>query len=349
MSASAVPLIREVDALGRIPRRAFQALAEAPEPGVLTLAQGGEGAPDTLACRVAGVHAAPGFGAVFDRSGGVYRATAGGALACAADLTCLPAVPAHAPELEAAAVWLAWGGTFNYGHFLLDGLSSLLALDELGLLARCPPLAPPLAPWQRDLLRLGFAGLAVTETAAPVVRLRQAAFATSMDHFLNAPNTLLLRLRRRMLGGGPTAKGGGRWLYLSRRGHPMRVMINEAELETALRDRGFTVLQPERLSVADQLAQFRAATVIVGPTGAAFANALFAPERALVVDIQPENFRSDWIAHLRRMIGLKGYSHLCPSPLPEREAPFIARLRRGYRFAYRLPLASFLAELDARL
>lgn len=329
--------------------RAFQAVGETPRPGVYTPLQAGEDGPEILVCRVAGVQVAPGFGAVFDHSGAVYRATAGGALACAPDLSCLPVPAAHAPEIAAASVWMAWGAAFNYGHFLLDALSSLLALDELGLLASHPPLAPPLAAWQRDLLHVGFPGVVPTQTAAPMLRLGQAAFATSMDHFLNAPNGLLLRLRERLLSGGPPAEGRGARLYLSRRGHPMRVMVNEAELETALRARGFTVLQPERLSVAEQLAAFRGASVIVGPTGAAFASALVAPEGAAVIDIQPENFQSDWIAHLRRFVGLEGFSHLCPSPLLEREAPLSVRIRRGFRFAYRLPLAEFLAELDARL
>lgn len=290
----------------------------------------------------------PGFGAVLDRQARAYRAPAGGALACTPDLSCLPPVPPDAPTLDAGAVWLSWGGTFNYGHFLLDGLSSLLALDELGLLQTHPPLAPPLARWQRDLLAVGFPEAAVTETAAPVVRLRQAAFATSLDHFLNAPNALLGRLRERLLARAPAPAGEGRRLYISRRRQSMRVMVNEAELEAALRERGFAVVEPERLPVADQIALFRSAAVIAGPTGAAFANALFAPEGALVVEIQPENFRSDWVAHLRRVVGLDGCVHLCPSPLPDTEAPVLAKLRRGFHFAYRLELAPFLAELDAR-
>lgn len=325
-------------------------MEEAPDPGLRTLAAEGEGAPDTLACRVANIWAAPGFGAVLDRSGRAYRATVGGALACAPDLSCLPPLGADAPELEAGSLWLSWGGAFNYGHFLLDGLSSLLALDELDLLPRLPPLAPPLCAWQTDLLKVGFPALELVQTSAPVVRLRQAAFATSMDHFLNAPNDLLGRLRARMLEHAPPPAGSGaRRLYLSRRRRSMRVMVNEAELEAALRDRGFTVIEPERLSVAEQIAAFRSAAVVVGPTGAAFANLLFGGEGTKAVEIQPENFQSDWIARLGRGAGLETSVYICPSPLPATKAPVIARMRRGFRFAYRLPLEDFLADLDARL
>ncbi len=314
-----------------------------------TLAQAGEGAPDTLACRVAEVAVAPGFGAVLDRRGRAYRSTAGGALAFTPDLSGLPQPSPTAPQLDAAAVWLAWGGTFNYGHFILDGLSSLLALDELDLLRTHRPIAPPMAPWQRDLLALGFPDADLLEVGAPAVRVRQAAFATSMDHFLNAPNALLGRLRERLLARAAAAAGRGARLYFSRRRQSMRVMVNEPELEAALRRRGFTVVEPERLPVAEQIGLVRGASVIAGPTGAAFANAIFAPERALVVEIQPENFRSGWVDHLRRHADLGGFTHVCPSPLPPAEAPLAAKLRRGFQFAYRLPLESFLAELDSRL
>ena len=335
--------------MGLLPRRPFTALAEAPEPGVRTLAQAGEGgAPDTAVCRVAEVLAFPAYGTVLDRRGRAYRSTAGGALACRPDLGCLP--PAgEAPTLDGGAVWLPWGGTFNYGHFLLDGLTSLLALDELRMLAGHPAVAPPLSAWQRDLLRIGFPETPITETGAPAVRLRQAAFATSMDHFLNGPNDLLRRLRERLLTAAPPPAGQRRRLYFSRRGQSMRVLVNEAELEAALQDRGFQVVEPERLSVSEQISLARSASVIVGPTGAAFANALFAPEGARLVEVQPENFRSEWVGHLARAAGLDGSVHLCPSPLPAGQAPVLAKLRRGFRFAYRLPLAPFLADLDARL
>jgi hypothetical protein len=33
-------------------------------------------------------------------------------------------------------VFLPWGATFNYGHFVIDALPSLLALERAGLLDR---------------------------------------------------------------------------------------------------------------------------------------------------------------------------------------------------------------------
>jgi capsular polysaccharide biosynthesis protein len=160
--------------------------------------------------------------------------------------------PAAPRRLERAAVFMAWGGTFNYGHFVLDCLTSLVALDEQGLLERFPPIAPRLKPWQRDLIAMAV-GKPVRELNDKIVRLDAAVHATSMDHYLHGPGDLLARTRARILASAPAPRISGRRLYISRRGHSMRVMINEPALEAALRARGFEIVRPERLKAAAQV------------------------------------------------------------------------------------------------
>lgn len=69
----------------------------------------------------------------------------------------------------------------------------------------------------------------------------------------------------------------GSWperVYL-RRNSGVRRILNEDKIEKLLKDRGFVVVEPETLTFAQQVQCFSHARVIVGPTGAGFANAIF--------------------------------------------------------------------------
>ncbi len=317
----------------------------------------------THVCRVAEVVHLPRFGALVWPDGTAPSAPASGSLAGLAHLAEAPGMaatpdglsftpPPDTPRIASAGVFMPWGGGFNYGHFLLDALPSLLALEEAGLDGLLPPIAPALKPWQRELIGLlrGDAD-AVREIAAPAVRLDEAAYATSMDHFLHAPNALLERVRARLLARAPQVRPQCRRLYFSRRSHayPMRILLNEVELERALAARGFEIVRLERLRPRDQIALARDAECVVGPTGAGMANALFAPPGTLVVDIQPQVFPGAWVGAFGQLIGHDWRVYYAPAPVPASEVPWARRVRRGFRFGYRLPLEAFLAFLDARL
>lgn len=299
----------------------------------------------------------PRFGALIGTDGALYNATIGEARHGSQDLSAIPGLaenatrftpPAEAPTLEGGAVFLPWGATFNYGHFVIDALTSLLALEQAALLGDLPILAPKLTVWQRDLVAMALPGREVREVEAPVVRLERAVFATSMDHFLHHPNGLLADLSARVVERAPAGKGARR-VYLSRRGQSMRVMVGEAALEKALAARGFTIVRPETLSAGEQVALMRDAQVLVGASGAALANAVFLPRGARVVEIQPLNFTSQWVRAACRQVGVDWRGYVCASPCPTRLAPLLTRLRRGFKFAYQPPLDDLLAFVDQAL
>jgi capsular polysaccharide biosynthesis protein len=260
--------------------------------------------------------------------------------------------PVDAPTLGEVCVAFPWG-VVNYGHFLLDGMTCVLTLLEAGALDRLPLATPPLQRWQRDLLRLAFGDLAWQEVAAPIVRVAGAVYSPAMDHYLHRPGALLIGLRARLLDAvqrlNPARRHHKRRLYVSRRRQPMRVMVNEVALEAALIRRGFQIVRPEKMSVADQIGLFAQADVIVGPTGAGLTNALFAAPGCKIVEIQPENFASFWVAAFSRLLGLDWGGYIAPSPCDPKTAPWLTRVRRGFHFAYKLDVPDFLAFLDARL
>ena len=297
----------------------------------------------------------PRFGGLIGTDGALYNATIGEARHGSQDLSAMPGVqgeaftpPATAPQIEAGAVFLPWGATFNYGHFVIDALPSLLALEQAGLLDGIPALAPKLTAWQRDLIGMAFPDLEVREIEAPVARVKRAVFATSMDHFLHHPNGLLADVAARILQRAPAGQGARR-VYLSRRGQSMRVMVGEAAFEKALAARGFTIVRPETMSAGEQIALMREADVVVGASGAALANAVFLPKGARVVEIQPLNFTSQWVRAACRQVGVDWRGYVCASPAPARQAPVLARLRRGFKFAFKPPLDDLLAVVDAAL
>jgi capsular polysaccharide biosynthesis protein len=312
----------------------------------------------TELCQIGPAWWFPRYGVLIDAQGRVPMAPAGEAVHRWPSLDPLPGVsldgdivtfapPFDAPRLTAASIGLPWGMS-NYGHFVYDALGSILAVEEAGLLDRFPMHVPPLLPWQKALIRLVFPDMPLREAQAPVIQVGNVVFSTAMDHVLHVPGPLVARLRERVRGRVRPGQGGLR-LYISRRSQHMRVMVDEPLLEAALAARGFDIIRPERLSVAEQIRLFRGAGVIVGASGAGLANVLFADAGAKVIEIQPQNFTSFWVAATCRLIGLEWSGFFCASPGPSSEAPFFSRIRRGFRFAYRLDVPAFLTFLDSRL
>jgi capsular polysaccharide biosynthesis protein len=101
----------------------------------------------------------------------------------------------------------------------------------------------------------------------------------------------------------PQTQSGLEKIYLSRRGAPERPLANEAELLAALTLRGFTSLQPEQLSVAEQAKRLGSARCIVGPHGAAMANMVFAPPGALVVEFFHPQYKNPCYENLAAACG----------------------------------------------
>jgi capsular polysaccharide biosynthesis protein len=258
--------------------------------------------------------------------------------------------PEDAPYLESGAVFMPWGGLFNYGHYLLDGLTTLRALQKAGLLEDTPVVAPKLEPWQRDLITVCFPGLKVVEFSEPIVRLGRVIYADSMNHFLHRTDGLSAELGAR---GRETPLPAGvrraKRVYFSRRGQVNRHMVGEWRFEWALRRRGFTIVRPEKLGVMEQVALMRDAEVVVAPSGAALANVVFMPPGARVVEIQPLNFSSQWVRGACQQVGVEWRGYVCASPCSPAKAPSLVRVHPGFQYAYQPNMGDLLRFVDAAL
>lgn len=313
-------------------------------------------------CRSPDVLYAPQFGAVITQNGQVLRASVAEALYLTPTLAALPGVrmeaegpvmdvPENVRRLGPAAAFVAWGGLHNYGHFLLDCLSSLGALDEAGLLEGRELLAPPLNAWQAEAVALyfGAAPRRLRQIDDPLVAVEDMVFASPMDHFLHAPNWPLDRVRERMLAHVDRPPTGIRRIYLSRRRDAKRRMVNEVELEARLVERGFVVVHPQDMLVAEQIALFHDADVIVAPTGAALANTLFCKPNTKIFEIQPTNYVGIWVRGVCHLVGVTWHGYFAPSPLSESDIHLEGEARPGILFEWTVPIDPFLDFLDSHL
>ncbi|RYC30841.1 DUF563 domain-containing protein [Lichenibacterium minor] len=293
----------------------------------------------------------PAWGVVVTPAGDVMRLTMEEAAYATPDLSGLPHAVRHGgdtvldlpddvPRVERALLTMPFGARMNYGHFVLDALSSLAALDATGLFAAHPVLVPPLKPWQaRHFALMGAAPLV---TAAPVVRVGELVYTGAVHHFLHNPNFNYRDLRARQLAALAPTGDGPRRLYLSRGRRDRRPMRSEARLVAALRRAGFAAVDTGRMSVDRQMALFAGAEAVVGAAGAAFANALYCRPGTAVVEIMPRGMENHWVQPLCRIGGLHHAAWFCGAEErdpahPEQGMRFDVDVGRFLDFAFAEP------------
>lgn len=117
---------------------------------------------------------------------------------------------------------------------------------------------------------------------------------------------------------GATARPNRR-LFLSRKDAPSRKLKNEDEVFALLRSHGFESVSLTGLSVVEQAHLFSQAEAIAGPSGAAFANLVFAPSGARVIEFASSSWLTvyHWMISARR--GLHHTTLLGPGGPPPRE------------------------------
>jgi len=203
------------------------------------------------------------------------------------------------PEIESASIWMNYGSIKNYGHFLFDALPALYYYKNAGILANFPAISPELKNWQSDLL-------SATQCQSighksKIVRVKRAVVTSCMNHYLHRPGILLLGLREIF---EPRPSIPWRMIYLSRRGYYSRIMVNEAELEFRLRQIGFEIHCPEKLSIAEQIRLFQCAKILIGASGAALANIIFMPKSSTLIEIRPSWISEPWLSASSKLLGL---------------------------------------------
>jgi hypothetical protein len=195
----------------------------------------------------------------------------------------------------------------QFGHFVLEGLSRwwLLALLPESVRAKLRFVLynyRSLKTWQLELLEgLGVAADRLVYLAEPMRFERLIVPSITYNLHRAAAHAQCDTWER--IGRVFDRGEGPERVYLSRSRYGLnRALTNEKAVERRFEAHGFTIMHPQELSIAEQIASIRHARLIAGSAGSAMYLSAFARRGARTLIISPRNFtfRDDQlISHLR--------------------------------------------------
>lgn len=195
----------------------------------------------------------------------------------------------------------------NYWHWLAQCLISVELLRLCGLLNRVRLVLPEgLTAWHlRSLALLGIDPSACLRLPVGRTRFKTLLYPSFLEQHRNGRFSPMLQDLFDTLKTAAWAQHRDRLatipapqrIYISRRDTPQRALENEAQLEDALAQQGYTIITPSHLSFDEQILVMRNALEIVAPHGAGMTNIVFAPRRTAVHELLPfcwgvSNFQS---------------------------------------------------------
>jgi capsular polysaccharide biosynthesis protein len=240
---------------------------------------------------------------------------------------------------------LATRGDHSNYHFLLDVLPRLAIMETPGVPAPERWYVPLQRGFQREILELaGFPPDAdlIDSDLAPHVRAETLIVPGLPDAHLRTPPWAVDFIRER-LRPPDLERVPGRRIYVTRgRERHNRIVTNEEELVDILGDRGFTVVDPGAMPIAEQIRTFAEAEWIVAPHGAALANLAFASPGASAIELFPPDYVQLCYWKLADCVPGLGYRYLVGAG----RAPRGGRMN-GVMSDITVDLAALVRALDA--
>lgn len=228
--------------------------------------------------------------------------------------------PPEATPARLAGRWLFAGvGRHHFGHFLLEATPRLWALDHLearpdGILL-LPMAGRDIAAVLRrrlgpllDLLGQGLPVHLVMEPTEVETLIVPSQGFGHLDWTHGTPEARAY-MRRHL---SAIAPDGPERLYISRRRlkNPAQQVPYERQIEKWLSRAGFTIFHPERHSIPEQIAAYRAARVLLGPDGSAFHLAPFVAHPEARIGLIQRRTRQPVFDAIKRQIG--GFAGITP-------------------------------------
>ena len=226
---------------------------------------------------------------------------------------------------------LAARGDGNYYHYLMD------VIGKLGVLEQTPSIPEPERwyasvsgpPFQKQLLEL--AGIPVDAVVDAVdhphvsadVLVVPAPPAMSETNPPWAVQWLRDRLLPRVDLSGPRQR-----IYVTRGASANnRTVLNDDDVTGLLESRGFVLVDPGTMTVAEQIRVFATADIIVATHGAALANLVFASPGATLIELFPQGCLLPDYWRLASGIPGLGYRYLTAHGKPPRRGRAAAIVR----------------------
>jgi hypothetical protein len=224
-------------------------------------------------------------------------------------------------------------GHYNYFHWLYDVLPRLQLIEGFVGRDECvkvllPQLALPFQKQSLDLLGLQPSNV-ITSTDCSFIQARKLITTTHPIHTSwHPPAWTIDFLRSRFLPAVSDASAGSR-IYITRGDSSNgRVLLNEATLLKALENLGFQSLTLSELNLADQIAIFSRAQVVVGVHGAGLTNLTFCRPGTKVYELACEQYPNTIFEAISDHLSLEHHYILCEVPDPT-GLPMVYNLRLG--------------------
>jgi hypothetical protein len=202
-------------------------------------------------------------------------------------------VPEPTMTFDQPVVLIGTDGEHNYGHWLYRSALKFALLERDAVPDTLPLVVHQnLNPFEidfLDLLRIPRSRMLEVPRDA-VIRCRELVVPVLLR---NHPRMRvgIDWLRQKVAPFMERAERADQLIYVSRRDSRNHAVLNEAEIEDALRQRGFRIVTLTGMSFTEQVRAFSSARVIVGAVGAGLTNLMFAPLHAAVLEITNTHLR----------------------------------------------------------
>lgn len=202
----------------------------------------------------------------------------------------------HERHIQGTTVVLSSNEPSNYGSLLFRIIPKFITLQHVGL-SNLPVIVWAHSARYRkffDLLGVEPNNL-IQHESEMITRLDRAIVPSlrNPDAYLDQESYAFMQALADRFDEPPH----GRRIYISRLRHgkvssATRIMLNETELIAKLPQLNFEIIEPEQLSLEEQIATFASADLVVGPSGSAMFNTVFCRPGTKIVDIESE---PNWI------------------------------------------------------
>jgi len=211
------------------------------------------------------------------------------------------------------AINRAW---HNYYHWLVQAVPAIDWTLHQHCRHRVSLVLPPLRPWQEEIIALlGYQDVPrLTLNISSTYLLHQAEFSDFLGARMpDAVSRAAAATFRRLDSAAPWIHGAADEIYVARTDAENRMAQNEAELIDHLDREGISIIVPGTLSVAEQIAAFRAARLVIGPHGAGLSNVAFCQPGSFVYELLPSHYPNSCVNRLAQSVGINYWADLFES------------------------------------
>ena len=205
------------------------------------------------------------------------------------------------------------GGHTNYAHWFTDHLVMLYVYTQ-HYQGKGFKIALPdnLTGFAKDTVALmGIPATDIVYMKNDIVMFDDLR-VTSFFAFTETPSLYYDAVEKLVQACGAPGPGqlSDRKIYISRRDASARPILNVDEVEGLVVECGYELLVTGHMSLAEQIAAFQGARIVVGPHGAGLINSVFCPKDATLIELFPEYMLGAQFWTSASLRGLQ-YGYLC--------------------------------------